>query len=316
MNFHFYDLRPALADFRAEVLNGLQLEKKAIPPKFFYDEKGSELFEKITETEEYYPTKTELGIIATACREIAEVVGEHGLLIELGSGSSKKIRRLLKCLNPDIYMPIDISGDHLKKQSEELALDFPEIQIHAVCADYTQHLELPAVGDCLRRAAFYPGSSIGNFEPKHAEQILKEVSSMLGTGGVLLVGVDLQKDHATLNAAYNDGEGITADFNQNVLSRINREIGADFDLAEFRHFAQYNEAKGRIEMHLISDIDQTVSVDGFNIDFTGGESIHTESSYKYTLPGFAKLAEQSGFVIDHVWQDENHYFSVQALRVV
>lgn len=316
MNFYFHDFRPALADFKTEVLGGLRLEQKTIPPKFFYDERGSELFEQITETAEYYPTKTELGIIETACREIAEVVGEHGLLIELGSGSSKKIRRLLNCLNPEIYMPIDISGDHLRKQSEELAEDFPNIEIHAICADYTQHLELPTVGKGLRRAAFYPGSSIGNFDPRHASEILAEVASMLGKDGILLVGVDLQKDHKTLNSAYNDAAGVTAAFNQNLLNRINLEIGADFDLDSFQHLAEYNKDKGRIEMHLVSGETQIVQVDGMQVEFSDGESIHTENSYKYTLEGFANLAQQSGFTVDHVWQDANGYFSVQALRVV
>lgn len=316
MNFHFYDLRPALADFKTEVMQGLQLKQKTIPPKFFYDEKGSELFEQITETDEYYPTKTELGIIETACKEIAEVVGEHGLLIELGSGSSKKIRRLLNCLKPDIYMPIDISGDHLKKQSQALAADFPEIEIHAVCADYTQHLELPPIGEGLRRAAFYPGSSIGNFDPQHAAQILTEVATMLGKEGVLLVGVDLQKDHETLNAAYNDAAGITAAFNQNLLTRINDEIGADFNLGSFEHLARYNPDRERMEMHLRSDREHRVQVDGMEIKFMEGETIHTENSYKYTLEGFASLAKSSGFNVDHVWLDDQQYFSVQALRVV
>ncbi len=315
MNYQFHDLRPALADFKTEVLAGLSATPKQIAPKFFYDERGSELFEAITETREYYPTRTEIQIIESACQELTGVLGAHGLLIELGSGSTRKIRNLLSCLQPQIYMPIDISGDHLQKQSAALAKDFPQIQIHAVCADYTQGLQLPEIDLQLSRAAFYPGSSIGNFEPKQAVMILRHLATQLGTGGTLLIGVDLQKDVAVLNAAYNDAQGITAAFNQNLLQRINSELQGNFDLNRFAHRAAYNAVLGRMEMHLVSQGDQRVRVAGVGFHFADGESIHTENSYKYTLAGFAELAEQSGFRVAQVWTDANHYFSVQALIV-
>jgi dimethylhistidine N-methyltransferase len=247
---------------------------------------------------------------------MAQLLGRGGLLVELGSGSSRKIRLLLDALRPAAYMPVDISRDFLIQAANELAADFPGVAVHATCADYSSGLELPWCPEELPRAAFFPGSSIGNFEPTQARQLLEHVARALGPGGQLLIGVDLQKDPATLNAAYNDAQGLTAAFNSNLLGRINRELGADFDLEAFHHHAFYNGAEGRVEMHLISARAQWVEVAGAQFQFATGEGIHTENSYKYTVEGFHRLAAAAGFAPVRVWTDEDDLFSVHCLRVV
>lgn len=311
----FHDMHPPAEDLRAEVLHGLAQRPRRIPPKFFYDRRGSELFEAITETPEYYPTRTELGLLEAHGEAMAGLLGRGGVLVELGSGSSRKIRLLLDALRPALYMPLDISRDFLLDAAGELARDYPDIRVHAACVDYSQGLTLPALPEGLPRAAFFPGSSIGNFEPAQARQLLTHVARALGPRGRLVIGVDLRKDPAILNAAYNDAAGVTAAFNLNLLVRINRELGADFDLAHFHHRAFYAPEQGRVEMHLVSDCLQQVRVAGRSFRFEAGESIHTESSYKYSVAGFQALAGEAGFAPQAVWTDRDDLFSVHCLEV-
>lgn len=318
----FHDYHPQVADLRAEVLDGLSRPRKRLPPKLFYDRHGSQLFDAITELPEYYPTRTEIGILRRDGREIADAMGRGQLLVELGSGSSLKIQVLLEALQPALYMPVDISKEHLLASAEILAGRFPGLEVHAVCADYSGPFDLPLEGYDGERAAFFPGSSIGNFEPTEAVALLARIGQLLGRGGCLLIGVDLVKDLKVLEAAYNDAQGVTADFNLNLLTRINRELGADFDLDAFEHRAFFNPdpgsggavSPGRIEMHLISRADQRVRIDGRDLDFAAGETIHTECSYKYRLSEFVDLAREAGFTTERVWTDPLGLFSVQLLR--
>ncbi len=311
---HFYDLHPAAADFRSEILTGLARSPRQLSPKFFYDQRGSQLFDAITDLPEYYPTRAELSILEQHGETIADFLGRECLLLELGSGSSRKIRVLLDALRPAAYMPMDISREHLLDSAQALVADYPELEVHAACVDYATELELPYCPGHLPRAAFFPGSSIGNFEPAQARELLQRVAGCLGKGGRLLIGVDLKKDAGVLHAAYNDEQQVTAAFNLNLLQRINRELDADFDLQAFAHEAFYNADAGRVEMHLVSRSDQTVTVAGHRFDFAAGESIHTESSYKYDIDEFLALAGQAGFVPDRVWTDDRQLFSVHCLR--
>ena len=318
-----YDHHPTPADLRAEVLEGLSLPQKRLSPKFFYDRKGSLLFDAITELPEYYPTRTEIGILRAHGEAMAELIGKGQVLIELGSGSSLKIQILLAALEPAVYVPVDISKDHLLASANALAERFPALSIRAVCADYSGPVDLPLDQDRQGRAAFFPGSSIGNFEPPQAQALLGRIGEVLGPGGRLLIGVDLVKDCAVLEAAYNDGRGVTANFNLNLLTRINRELRGDFDLDAFEHRAFFNPnpdprspaGPGRIEMHLVSTRDQRVRIGDSYIRFLARESIHTENSYKYDLPGFQRLAAEAGFVTEQVWTDRESLFSVHCLRV-
>lgn len=312
----FYDLHPPQIDMLREVLKGLRQKPPMISPKFFYDMRGSELFEAITETPEYYPFRTELSLLEEHGEEMAKLLGNDCLLIELGSGSSRKIRLLLDALKPVAYMPVDISRDFLLDAAQTLAHEYPELEVHATCADYSRGLKLPWSPDELPRAAFFPGSSIGNFEPAHAQRLLHHVALALGSGGHLLIGVDLQKEHAVLHRAYNDAEGITAAFNLNLLQRINRELDADFIVENFDHAADYNVKAGRVEMHLISNTAQQVRIGSEQLDFAVGDAIHTENSYKYTVEGFLRMAAEEGFERVKTWIDENGYFSVHCLKVV
>jgi dimethylhistidine N-methyltransferase len=315
-NLHLYDLHPPSDDFRATVLDGLSHRPKSLPPKFFYDEEGSCLFDAITELPEYYPTRTEIELLRRHGHEIAERLGRDILLVELGSGSDVKIRALLKALRPAAYMPIDISRQHLRRSAQAIAKDFPGIQVHAVWADYSRPLRLPKVEHFGGRAAFFPGSSIGNFQPDQACSLLQRIRALLGQGGRLLIGVDLKKDARVLNAAYNDEQGITAAFNRNLLVRINRELGADFDLEAFDHHAFYNTEFSRVEMHLTAASPQRVHIDGRHFEFLAGESLHTEDSYKYSVGEFSALAEQASFASEQVWRDERNLFSVHCLRAI
>ncbi len=319
----FHDYHPTPADLRAEVLAGLSLSPKRLSPKFFYDRHGSQLFDAITELPEYYPTRTEIAILAEHGAEMAGRLGRGQVLVELGSGSSLKIQTLLEALAPAVYVPVDISKEHLLASADALARRFPGLRIEAVCADYSGPFELPLRPDWGTPAAFFPGSSIGNFEPAAAARMLRRVADLLGPGGRLLIGVDLLKDRAVLEAAYNDAQGVTADFNLNLLARINRELGADFDLDAFAHHAWFNptpdprlpDGPGRIEMHLVSQRAQRVQVAGRMFELAEGEGIHSESSYKYALPGFAQLAASAGFATEQVWTDRGGLFSVHCLRV-
>ncbi|ARA94878.1 L-histidine N(alpha)-methyltransferase [Rhodothermaceae bacterium RA] len=311
-----YDFEPRVDTFREAVIAGLSQSPRSIPAKFFYDARGSQLFEQITELEAYYPTRTEIAILEAHMAAIVERIGPRALLVEYGSGSSRKTRLLLDHLiDPAGYVPIDISRKHLLASARALARRFPDLPILAVCADYMDDVPLPhPEGPVNRIVAFFPGSTIGNLEPDDAVAFLRHVAGVVGPGGGLLIGVDLQKDTRVLERAYNDEHGVTAAFNLNLLARINRELEGTFDLETFRHHAFYNAEQGRIEMHLISRIDQTVCLgDGPCFDLAAGETIRTEYSYKYTLEGFATLAERAGFHVDTVWTDSRAYFSLQFL---
>ena len=311
---NFHDFHPVLADFRDEVLNGLSQPTKVLSPKFFYDKRGSELFDAITELPEYYPTRTEMAILEQHADDMADLLGRECLLLELGSGSSRKIRLLLDALRPIVYMPLDISKEHLLGSAAALAADYPAIEVHAACADYSVEFPLPECSSHLPRAAFFPGSSIGNFEPVEATGLLARVGAHLGVGGRLLIGVDLKKDSARLEAAYDDARQVTAEFNLNLLRRINRELAGNFDLSGFRHRALYNADLGRVEMHLVSVRDQTVTVAEHEFSFSAGETIHTENSYKYRTDEFQSLARAAGFDAEQVWTDADELFSVHCLH--
>lgn len=309
-NIRFSDYHPPLFDFYGEVISGLQQTPKVISPKFFYDQKGSQLFDQICELPEYYPTRTEMALLQENADEIAEVIGFDCCLIEPGSGSSQKIRLLLDTIQPTAYMPMDISKQHLLNAAAQLAEEYPWLDIHAACADFTTELVIPDTAHQVRKVAFFPGSSIGNFEPRDAQAFLQHLSATVGPGGGLLIGVDLKKDPEVLQRAYNDAAGITAAFNKNLLTRINNELNGDFDLDLFRHDAFYNQGKGRIEMHLRSLCEQTVQVRDKAIHFDINESIHTENSYKYTRLEFQWLAAKAGFTLEKSWIDSNGLFGL------
>lgn len=303
-------------DILNEVLQGLTSAQKYLPSKLFYDEKGSELFEKITRVEEYYLTRTEIDIMTKYIGEMSILLGEGTLLIELGSGSSKKIRLLLDNI-PGLagYVPVDISAEHLFQSCAVLKTDYPDLDIFPLAADYTKDFDLPEINKPYdHRAVFYPGSTIGNFTPGDAEKFLERVSKICGKNGGLIIGVDLIKDRKTLEKAYNDRQGVTSEFNLNILQHINEELNADFDINKFKHFAFFNTAESRIEMHLISKETQKVHLNGSTIEFKKGENIRTEYSYKYTPESFAELASEH-FEVRKVWMDEDQLFSIQYLRV-
>jgi dimethylhistidine N-methyltransferase len=304
-------------DFFAEALSGLSQHHKTLPCKFLYDEEGSRLFNQICGLDEYYPTRTENQILRDNIREIAALISGGCRLVEFGSGASTKTRHLLTHISAiSSYVPIDISGTQLLESSARLAREFPHLEIHPVEADYSQISELPCVGPKpTRTVAFFPGSTIGNFEPEDAVDFLCNIASLCGIGGELLIGIDRKKDVRVLEPAYNDRKGITARFNLNILVRANRELGADFDLSSFRHRAQYNERFGRIEMHLVSKRPQVVHLNSHVFSFGQGEYITTEHSYKYSLPGFTSLALRAGFELVKSWEDRNHLFTVLLLRV-
>lgn len=313
--FEFFDLKPKQESLRSEVFKGLTAKTKTLDPKLFYDVKGSQLFEMICETEEYYLTRTETAILERFASEIRHAIGDDCLLIEFGSGNSKKIRLLLEELEPAAYMAIDISREALLQGCSELAELYINLNVIGVCADYGQPFDLPTLEhiEHERKLCFFPGSTIGNMTPKNAQHFLHNIRDAVGPGGGLLIGVDLKKKESILNAAYNDRAGITAAFNLNVLERVNREMNADFDLCDFEHYAFYNDAHGRVEMHLVSKRTQRIHVDGQAFEFAPGESIHTENSYKYTVPEFQSLAMGAGFTPQRVWTDADGLFSVQYL---
>ena len=302
------------ADELDELIAGLRRDEKMIPPKYFYDERGSQLFDRITKLPEYYPTRTELKIMRDHIDEIAAVVGEQASLIEFGSGSSTKIRILLDHLQSlAAYVPVDISDEHLLAAAERLRQDYcPDIEILPIVADFTQVFELPIPAvPPVRNVVYFPGSTIGNFTTAAALDLLRIMHHEARAGGALLIGVDLQKDRATLERAYNDAQGVTAQFNRNMLRHINREYGANFNLDAFRHRAEYNAEQGRIEMRLDALSDLRIRLGGEEIAIAKGEAILTEYSYKYTLDGFAALAQEAGFEVNRVWTDADNLFSVQ-----
>lgn len=316
-SIQFHDLHPTPADFAAEVLAGLRRHLRCIPPKFFYDARGSQLFDAITATPEYYLTRAEVEVLTANAAEIAHRLGTGSLLVEPGGGSCAKVRILLEGLRPCAYVPMDISREHLRAAAEEVAAEFPWLEVHASCTDFTRAMTLPegAPEPEGPRVAFFPGSSIGNFDPEGAVRFLGAVATLVGTGGFLLIGADRKKDKATLDAAYDDAAGITADFNLNLLARINRELGGDFALEAWRHRAFYDEVVGRIEMHLVSEREQSVRVAGEVFRFAAGDTIHTESSYKYADAEFQGLAACAGFRSEAVWTDSRGLFAVHLLQV-
>lgn len=299
-----------------ELLAGLMKQQKTISPKFFYDETGSKLFDAICELPEYYPTKTELGIMKTNIEEIASLVGPRASLIEYGSGSSLKTRVLLKNLQDlAVYVPVDISHEHLSRTAHQINLEFPHIEVLPVTANFTLPFQLPNPSVMpLRNIVYFPGSTIGNFNTEDALSLMKVMHLEAGENGALLIGVDLQKSPDILEAAYNDSQGVTAQFNLNVLHRLNREFGSNFKPDQFLHRAIYNATAGRIEMYLDSQTDQTLELGGKIFHFSEGESILTEHSHKYTVEGFAAMAETAGFHVDRVWTDPQQLFSVQYCR--
>ena len=312
------DSEPASDDLLlADVLEGLGRTSKTLPCKYLYDAQGSRLFDQITELEEYYPTATERTIMETHLDEMAACLGPRCLLLEYGSGSSLKTRLLLdRMQDPAGYVAIDISEEHLTASMRRLQEAYPHIPMRALAEDYTAAFSVPSAGfDAARTVAYFPGSTIGNFEPQEALDFLARMAEAAGPGGGLLIGVDLEKDRPTVEAAYNDAEGVTAAFNKNLLRRLNRELGATFDLSAFRHRAVYNPDEGRIEMSLVSACDQAVQVNGHVVRFAAGEPICVEYSYKFTLERFRRLAERAGFAVQQVWMDANRLFSVQYLTV-
>jgi len=296
-----------------KIIDGLKQPEKMISPKYFYDERGSLLFEEITTLPEYYPTETELGIMRDNIDEIASLVGTQASLIEFGSGSSLKTRILLENLEElAVYVPVDISEELLLDSAHRLRGDFPDLEIIPVVADFTRNFALPNPTIMPQRnIVYFPGSTIGNFTHDAAHELLKVMHHEAGEGGALLIGLDLQKDPATIERAYNDSAGVTAEFNLNMLRHLNREFESDFDLDAWSHDAQYNRDAGRIEIRLISSRDQTVSVGPEVISISAGEGILTEYSHKYTLAGFAAMADRAGFRVESVWMDPNRLFSVQ-----
>lgn len=312
----FHDELASPATLPDEVLHGLALRHKRIAPKYFYDQRGSQLFDAICELPEYYLTRTEMGILESCQQEVAQLAGPDGTLIEFGSGASKKIRLLLDALHPRHYLGIDISRDFLLESVQRLAHDYPWLEVHAACADFTQDFELPDDTGAGRKLAFFPGSTIGNFEPYEAQDFLQRVRRLVQPDGALLIGVDLKKDPKILHAAYNDSAGITAAFNLNLLERLRTELGAELDPRHFRHRAFYNALRGRIEMHLVSRRAQEIQVLGRRFHFEPGESIHTENSYKYSVEEFHALARRAGLRPRQVWLDAAHLFSVHYLSIV
>jgi L-histidine N-alpha-methyltransferase len=302
--------------FLTDVLAGLSRPQKRLPSKYFYDAAGSRLFDRITELAEYYPTRTELAIMRAHAGAMAARCGPRCLLIELGAGSLVKVRLLIDRLDrPAGYVPVDVSGDHLRGAAKALAGDYPGLSVYPVVADFTRSFEAPPV-PAARRVVYFPGSTIGNFDPSEADELLGRVARLVGQGGGLLLGLDLRKETAVLERAYNDARGVTAAFNRNLLVRMNRELGADFDPAAFRHRAFYNRERARIEMHLVSAADQWVRVGDATFAFRAGESIHTENSYKYDLIDFARRAAERGLRADETWTDADRYFAVLYLTAV
>jgi len=307
----FISLHRAL---RREVRAGLRASPRTLPPKLFYDDQGALLFEQICATDEYYLTRAELEILRGRCGEIAELAGPRCALVEYGSGAGIKVRLLLEALEtPVAYVPVDISREQLRRVARELASDYPAVRIQSVCADYTRQVRLPALPTAARRLVFFPGSTIGNFHPTEATAFLRRVRNSLGPGGALVLGLDRRKDPRTLNRAYNDAGGITAAFNLNVLARLNRDFCADFDLRRFRHRAFFNQRAGRVEMHLECTAGMTVHVAGEVFEFAAGQTIWTESSYKYDEQQVAALARAAGFQIERLWTDDADQFWVAML---
>jgi L-histidine N-alpha-methyltransferase len=312
-------LRPTGADkaLRDEVLRGLRGTPKTLPAKLFYDAQGARLFEEICTLDEYYLTRAELEILQSCAGEIARLAGARCALVEYGSGAGVKVRLLLDGLvEPVAYVPIDISREQLVRVARELTRHYPRIAVRPVCADYTRSFRLPPLPAGARRLAFFPGSTIGNFHPAEAAAFLRRVRRAIGPDGALLLGVDRRKATRVLHAAYNDRAGVTAAFNSNVLTRLNRELGATFDLSRFRHRAFFDRRASRVEMHLESLATQTVCVAGEVFSLERGETIWTESSYKYDRPRLDGVASAAGFSVTRLWTDAREQFWVAFLTPI
>ncbi|MGE0563591.1 MAG: L-histidine N(alpha)-methyltransferase [Pseudolabrys sp.] len=307
----------ASSEFEADVIAGFSKAQKSLSPKYLYDETGSQLFEEITETPEYYPTRTEMSILRERASDIAALIPPGAAIIEFGSGSNKKARILLDACGPlAAYVPVDISGEMLMQEAQALHADFPDLKVRPVVADFTQKFELPAEAKAAPvRVGFFPGSTIGNFEPHAAAAFLRNAAGILGDGALMIVGADLIKPSGILNAAYNDSKGVTARFNLNLLARINRELDGDFDLTAFEHHAFFNRERSRIEMHLASLKRQRVRVAGGTFEFRVGETIHTENSYKYSIESLGSLARGVGWAPVAAWTDRLGLFSIQAFKL-
>jgi dimethylhistidine N-methyltransferase len=307
-----HDYESSTRAFLEDVLEGLSRTERRLPCKYFYDRRGCELFEEICRLEEYYLTRTELAIMQRHAEEMAALIGREAEVIELGSGSSLKTRILLDHLQqPAAYAPVDIAREHLAATAAQLRLRYPRLEVLPLCADFADWFEPPeSSAEVGRRVVYFPGSTIGNFEPDEAETLLARIAALAGEEGGFLIGLDLQKDPRILEAAYNDSRGVTAQFNLNLLARINRELGGDFQLDRFRHSAIYNAASGRIEMHLVSQTIQAVHLAGRTFRFSKGESICTEYSYKYDLPAFCRQAARAGFRHVQTWTDPRQMFAV------
>jgi dimethylhistidine N-methyltransferase len=303
---------PESSDFLADVIVGLSSNPRRLPCKYFYDERGAALFQKICELPEYYITRTEIEILDRNRADIASQVGTNIQLIGLGTGAGTKTRILIEALqSPAVYIPVDISEKQLRESTAFFRKVFPNLEILPVCADYLQPVTIPsAQHKAARNIIYFPGSTIGNFEPDEAVEFLNRAANVCHPDGGLLIGVDLKKDRDALQAAYNDRAGVTAQFNLNLLERVNRELAADFDLDQWRHEAPYNSTDGRIEMHLISEMDQFVRLDEQKFHFRRGEKIITEFSYKYAPEEFAKLAGKAGFEFVQMWTDDARLFGV------
>ena len=311
------DFRAAQREaFRADALAGLSAPRKTLPSRWLYDDRGSELFEEITRLPEYYPTRTETGILRENAAEMARFCGRRAVLIEYGAGAGVKTELLLGALDsPALYAPVDIAGDFLAMAAERIERRFPYVEIRPVVADFTDDFDLPAdLPKLPPRVAFFPGSTIGNLAPPDAVDLLARMRAHVGPRGRAIVGVDLKKDLATLLAAYDDAAGVTAAFNLNLLARVNRELGGDFDLGRFVHEARWNETTSAIEMHLVSLSDQSARVAGLRVDFARGETIHTEDSRKYALEYFGALCRKAGWSASKVWRDPHGLFAVVGLE--
>jgi L-histidine Nalpha-methyltransferase len=312
-----FQQRAEVSEFEADVLEGLNAIPKHVSAKYFYDAAGSRLFERITELPEYYPTRCEMWILRRHAADIANMIPSGAALVEFGSGSSRKARILLKAATKlAAYVPVDICGEMIEQEAAELRTDFPQVKILPVTADICKPFNLPAEAkDAPARVGFFPGSTIGNFEPHEASGFLRNAANILGRGALLIIGVDLIKSADILNAAYNDAEGVTAQFNLNLLTRINRELGGNFQLDTFEHHAFYNRERHRVEMHLASLKRQKVKVAGDTIDFRAGETIHTENSYKYSIESLSALARGVGWMPVAAWMDSRKYFSLQTFKL-
>jgi dimethylhistidine N-methyltransferase len=306
----------ALHTMLRDVVEGLSRNRKTLPSKYFYDERGSKLFDDICELDEYYVTRTESTLMKQQVGDIASAVGSNALLVEYGSGSSLKTRLLLRNLiAPAGYVPIDISGDYLSQVGHSLKAEFPNIEVMPVVADFTKSFEVPSpTSKEFRRVIYFPGSTIGNFPREDAMALLASMAENAGADGGVLIGVDLDKDRDVLRAAYNDSQGVTAEFNLNILKRINDELGGNFDLRKFKHEAVFNDGRSCIEMHLISTQRQTVNVCKYSFEFEENESVLTEYSHKYTIDAFGEMANEAGLNVKNVWTDANNMFAVMYLE--